>query len=79
MIEYVDEYRIALPVHLFQFDADQLELVENFGIKEKVAGIKRVEQFLVVFPHYRFQLVYIAHQKQLFSSERFAHIAVVNP
>ena len=52
MIEYVDEYRIALPVHLFQFDADQLELIENFGIKEKVAGIKRAEQFLVVFPNY---------------------------
>ena len=79
MIEYVDEYRIALPVHLFQFDADQLELIENFGIKEKVAGIKRAEQFLVVFPNYWFQLVYISHQKQLFSSEWFTHIAVVNP
>ena len=53
MVENTDEYRVALPIHLGEFDAHELELLEYLGIEEEAAAIERIQQSAVVLPYHR--------------------------
>ena len=78
MVEDADEDRVALAINLLEFDADELELLEDLGIEEEAAAIERIQQFAVLLLHHRFQLVDVAHQQELFSAERFPHVAAIH-
>ena len=66
-----------MAVYFLEFDADQLELLENLGIEEETAAVERIEQFAVVFSDNGFQLIDVAHQQKLFSTERFSHVPAI--
>ena len=53
MVEDIDEYGVALAIHLFEFDAHELELLENLGIEEETTTIERIQQSAVVLPYHR--------------------------
>lgn len=78
MVEDADEDRVALAINFLEFDADELELLEDLGIEEEAAAIERIQQFAVLLLHHRFQLIDVAHQQKLLSSERLPHIAAIH-
>ena len=78
MVEDGNEGGVALPVDFIQFDTYQRVVLEDFGIEEVAAGIIRLQELAVFLLEDRFQLVDVAHQQKLFSTERFTHVAVVN-
>ena len=78
MVEDADEDRVALAINFLEFDADELELLEDLGIEEEAAAIERIQQFAVLLLYHRFQLIDVAHQQKLLSSERLPHIAAIH-
>ena len=77
MVEDADEDGVALAIHLLEFDADELELLEDLGIEEEAAAVERIQQFAVILLHHRFQLIDVAHQQELLSSEWLSHVAAI--
>ena len=53
MVEDADEDRVALAINFLEFDADELELLEDLGIEEEAAAIERIQQSAVVLPYHR--------------------------
>ena len=77
-VKNTDKLGVALTIYLAQFDADELHLLPNLSREEIGRGIERLHQSPFVFLNHRFQLENIAHQQQLLTSKRFAHIATIN-
>ena len=78
MVQDVDEHGVALSVHLPQFDAHQLELLEYLGIEEETAAIEGRQHPSVVLSYHGLQLVDVAYKQKLFAPERLPHVAAVH-
>ena len=78
VIQHADELRVALAIHLLQFDRYQFYLAEYTGREEIGRGVEAVQDVALVSLHHRLQLEDIAHEQQLLAAEGFAQVMAID-
>ena len=77
MVEYVDECRVALAVHLAQLNAYEAHLAEHVRAEKEACGVEGVEHLALVFLDDWLKLVDVAYEQELLAAEWLAHVARV--
>ena len=75
MIQDAHELRIPLPIDFAQFDRHQVDRLKHMGREEEGIGIKTAQYLSLVGLHHGLQLKHVAHEQQLFPSERHSGIS----
>ena len=78
MVQHADELRVALAIHLLQFDRYQFYLAEYTGREEIGRGVEAVQNVALVGLHHRLQLENVAHEQQLLAAEGFAQVVAID-
>ena len=79
VVKDINKNRITLSIYFSQFYADKAESPEHNSIEKEISLIKIMQELPVFLFQNGFKLIYISHQKHLFSAKRFAHVAAIHP